>query len=213
MAEIAAITAVLPIGGAAILVARRVGGAGAVEAASVHHRKPVGLRLIGAVAGHIDARRINLYWDVDNQVHLDVLGWVLVVFAAAVPIVLLLLEVKLGDNTFELRETGGVRRAVGQALLERLVEPCIVELSQGTVVVAALVLILLETQAVLSGSALALTNFAQLSTRQLLYADDREAFLEHFYCIIPSPIERRSAIPYLFAVRCGPIARFSFHEG
>jgi hypothetical protein len=172
MPKTAAVAAVLPIGGAVVLVARQVGGAGAVEAAPAHRCKPVRLRLVGAIAGRIDARCINLHQDVNNWVRLDALGRVLVAFAAAVPVVLLLLDVELGNNAFELREGDGVRRAVGQALLERFVEPCVVELAQGAVVVAALVFVLLKTRAVLSGSALALTNFAQLGTHRLLHADD-----------------------------------------
>jgi hypothetical protein len=137
---------------------------------------------------------------------------VLVAFAAVVPIVLLLLEVELGNDAFELRESDSVRRAVGQALLERLVESCVVKLAQSAVIVAALIFVLLKAQAVLSGSALALTNFAQLSARQLLHADNREAFLEHLHCIIPSSIERHRAVSHLFTVRRGPVARFSLHE-
>jgi hypothetical protein len=160
MAKPATVAAILPIGRAAVLITRRVGGAGAVEAAPAHRREPVGSRLIGTVACRINARCIDLHRDVDDRVRLDALGWVLVAFAAAVPVILLLLEVELRNDALELRETSGVRRAVGQALLERLVEPRVVELAQGAVVVAALVLVLLEAPAVLSGGALALANFA-----------------------------------------------------
>jgi hypothetical protein len=144
VAKPATLAAVLPVGGAAVLIACRVSGAGAVEATSAHRRQPVGSRLVGAIAGCIDARRIDLHRDVDNRVRLDALGGVPVALATAVPIVLLLLEVELRDNAFELREAGGVRRAVSQALLERLIEPCVVKLSQGSIVVATLVLVLLE---------------------------------------------------------------------
>jgi hypothetical protein len=113
MAKTAAVTAVLPISRAAVFIARRVGGAGAVEATPAHRCKPVRSRLVGAIAGRVDARRIDLHRDIDNRVRLDALGWVLVAFAAAVPVVLLLLEVELCDDAFELREAGGVRSAVG----------------------------------------------------------------------------------------------------
>jgi hypothetical protein len=70
---------------------RQVSGAGAVEAPSLHCRKPVGVCLVGAVASRIDARSVYLHWDVNDQVHLDALGWVLIALAAAMPVVLLLL--------------------------------------------------------------------------------------------------------------------------
>jgi hypothetical protein len=117
VAKTAAVAAVFPIGRAAVFIARQVSGAGAVETAPAHHHKPVGPCLVGAVAGRIDARCINLHRNVDDWIRLDVLGGVLVAFAAAVPVVLLLLEVELSDDALELRKAGGVRRAVGQALL------------------------------------------------------------------------------------------------
>jgi hypothetical protein len=118
VAKAAAVSAVLPICRAAVLVARRVGGAGTVEAAPLHCRKPVGSHLVGAIAGSIDTHHIDLHWYVNNQVRLDALGWVLVTLATAAPVVLLLLEVELGNDSLELREIGGVRCAIGQALLE-----------------------------------------------------------------------------------------------
>jgi hypothetical protein len=119
VAKTAAIAAVLPISGAAVLIARQVGGASAVEAAPAHYREPVRSCFVGAIAGRIDACRINLHWNIDDRIRLEVLGWVLITFAAAVSVVLLLLDVELGDNALELREAGGVRRAVGQAFVAK----------------------------------------------------------------------------------------------
>jgi hypothetical protein len=138
----------------------------------LHCRKPVGSCLVGAIAGRVDACRVNLYWNVYHWVSLGALGGVLVALAAAVPIVLLLLEVELSNDTLELREVGGVCRAIGQVLLEQLVESRVVELAQGPVVISLLLLILLEAQAVLCGSAFSLADFAQLCMRQLLHADN-----------------------------------------
>jgi hypothetical protein len=213
VAKTAAVSAVLPVRRAAVLVARQVGSAGAVEAAPVHCRKPVELCLVGAVEGHIDTRQIDLHWDVDNRVRLDALSQMFVALATVVPVVLLLLKVELGNDTLELREVSGVRRAVSQVLLERLVEARVVRLAKGTVVVAALLLVLLKVQAVLCGSALALTNFAQLSTRRLLYADDQKVLLKCFYCFIQLPIKQCCAVFHLFLVWCRPVAGFSFHKG
>jgi hypothetical protein len=184
VAKTATVAAVLPIGRAAVFVARQVGGACAVEAAPAHRRKPVRSCFVRAVAGRVDTRCVNLHRDVDYRVRLDVLGRVFVTLTAAVPVILLLLKVKLSNDALELRKVGGVCRAVGQALLKRLVEARVVKLLQGTVVVAALLLVLLKARAVLCGSALALANFVQLCTRQLLHANDQEVFLECLHRVI-----------------------------
>jgi hypothetical protein len=115
VAKTATVAAVLPVGRAAVLVARRVGSAGAVETAPAHCRKPVQSHLLGAVADRIDMRCINLHWDVNNRVRLDALSWVLIALAAAVPVIHLLFEVKLGEDALKLREIGGIRRAIIRA--------------------------------------------------------------------------------------------------
>jgi hypothetical protein len=42
------------------------------------------------------------HWNINKRVHLDTLGWVLVTLAVAVPIILLLLQIELGNDVLEL---------------------------------------------------------------------------------------------------------------